>query len=77
MAVPMCVMRDASLIVHPIRLIPNRFQPSKMAEDPVLLEPGYMRHLPAQRIDYIKARAKHLLIVQISDQIKSSCAGLL
>ena len=36
-----------------------------------------MRDLPAQRIDDIEARAKHLFIVQISDQIKSSRAGLL
>src|SRR5579885_346505 len=75
--VPARLMRDAGGIIKLVTLWPNGWQATGVAQHPVLLKPGYMTDLPAERVHNLHPWSDHLFVAQILDQFQRARPCLL
>src|SRR5262245_1864167 len=75
--VPSFIVCDTRGVVHQVSLAEHRLQLPEMTQEPVLLEPGHVCDLPAQRIDNGETWSDHLFIVQVSHEFVGTSTGLL
>jgi len=75
--VPTRFMGHARGVVKSIATIEHRLSMVQMTQGPILLKPGNVSNLPAQRINYTQARADQLVIVQVSSEGERPFSNLL